>query len=72
MRQTMRQTIALFAAFTIGAMSTAVVYERKLGDLRVGIERYGYANTMPAERIEEDDPRWDCTTMGNRICGPSR
>lgn len=22
------------------------------------------------ERIEEDDPRWDCATMGNRICGP--
>lgn len=22
-----------------------------------------------ADRIEEDDPRWDCTTMGNRICG---
>lgn len=24
------------------------------------------------ERIEEDDPlgRWDCATMGNKICGP--
>lgn len=22
------------------------------------------------ERIFEDDPRWDCRTMGNRICGP--
>lgn len=20
--------------------------------------------------IMEDDPRWDCETMGNRICGP--
>lgn len=20
--------------------------------------------------IAEDDPRWDCHTMGNRICGP--
>lgn len=20
--------------------------------------------------IHEDDPRWDCATMGNRICGP--
>lgn len=19
---------------------------------------------------EEDEPGWDCTTMGNRICGP--
>jgi len=22
------------------------------------------------ERITEDDPRWDCKTMGNKICGP--
>jgi len=22
------------------------------------------------ERITEDDPRWDCRTMGNKICGP--
>lgn len=21
-------------------------------------------------RIEEDDPRWNCSTMGNMICGP--
>ena len=21
---------------------------------------------------QEDDPCWDCETMGNRICGPSR
>lgn len=25
--------------------------------------------TKESERIEEDDPRWDCATMGNRICG---
>jgi hypothetical protein len=21
------------------------------------------------QRIEEDDPRWDCRTMGNHVCG---
>ena len=21
--------------------------------------------------IDEDDPRWDCRVMGNRICGPT-
>lgn len=25
---------------------------------------------MPTAPIQEDDPRWDCRTMGNRICGP--
>lgn len=24
--------------------------------------------TMP-DRIEEDDPRWDCAKLGNRLCG---
>jgi hypothetical protein len=23
------------------------------------------------EIVTEDDPRWDCETMGNRICGPT-
>ena len=23
----------------------------------------------PADVIHEDDPRWDCRTMGNRVCG---
>ena len=25
---------------------------------------------IPVERITEDDPGWDCRTMGNQICGP--
>lgn len=25
-------------------------------------------DALPA--ITEDDPRWDCATMGNRVCGP--
>ena len=24
------------------------------------------------EVIEEDDPRWDCATMGNKVCGPTQ
>lgn len=28
--------------------------------------------TVPAHAtITEDDPRWDCRTMGNLICGPT-
>ena len=25
---------------------------------------------IPQPTIQEDDPGWDCHTMGNRICGP--
>ena len=27
--------------------------------------------TVVTEVIEEDDPRWDCETMGNKVCGPT-
>lgn len=26
----------------------------------------------PPANIEEDDPRWNCSTMGNQICGEGR
>lgn len=26
--------------------------------------------TPSQPHITEDDPRWDCQTMGNRVCGP--
>lgn len=26
--------------------------------------------TVTVDRIEEDEPGWDCRTMGNRRCGP--
>ena len=32
---------------------------------------YHNKTDAPQERIEEDDPRWDCRTMGNKICGPT-
>jgi len=30
----------------------------------------GCAGLNP-HRITEDDPRWDCHTMGNHVCGPT-
>lgn len=31
------------------------------------------AAALPADvsstRVQEDDSRWDCTTMGNHVCG---
>lgn len=28
------------------------------------------ATDQPADSIEEDEPGWNCTTMGNHACGP--
>jgi hypothetical protein len=39
--------------------------------LRSEAERRGIAERVrDALTIEEDEPGWDCRTMGNRICGP--
>ena len=34
-----------------------------------GTEAGGDSSTVSTDRIEEDDPRWDCRTMGNHVCG---
>jgi hypothetical protein len=28
-------------------------------------------STPVADAIQEDDPRWNCETMGNKVCGPA-
>lgn len=28
------------------------------------------ADAAASPTVQEDDPAWDCVTMGNRICGP--
>jgi hypothetical protein len=25
----------------------------------------------PSKKLQEDDPQWDCRTMGDKHCGPS-
>ncbi len=34
------------------------------------VKLHAYAKAAKLETIMEDDPRWDCETMGNLICGP--
>ena len=29
------------------------------------------STSTSSERIQEDDPRWNCKTMGNGVCGPN-
>jgi hypothetical protein len=35
-------------------------------------QRHGTPTPRPSHTITEDDPSWDCRTMGNRSCGPSK
>lgn len=35
-----------------------------------GFHAYDVQSVASHGVIEEDDPRWDCRTMGNRVCGP--
>jgi hypothetical protein len=45
------------------AYSALLLASPFLNDLRSG--------PAVTERIEEDDPRWNCKTMGNKVCGPT-
>ena len=49
----------------VGAALSAAL----LGGYAVGTHQH--AATTVAHRCEEDQPCWNCKTMGNHICGPS-
>lgn len=60
--------------FTIGALSVEVINQREKTALAIQAEcayHTGYDEGY-RDHIEEDDPRWDCHTMGNKICGKGR
>jgi hypothetical protein len=55
--------------FFWNALSDGVVY------LWSGIQdtAINYQHVLPAYHLplQEDDPGWNCFTMGNRVCGPT-
>lgn len=52
--------VAALLAISFGYSATAEGREAEAG---VG------STTVSVSPIQEDDPRWDCRTMGNRVCG---
>jgi hypothetical protein len=77
----MRRTlvIALLALASFGAgykiafdyqeqrrQECGAAWYQTMGALRLALERI---DTLTATPCAEDDPCWDCATMGNRICG---
>lgn len=56
-------------AFMVGVAVTAAVSALwPAGDKINNVPRSTTVET--SETITEDDPRWDCATMGNKVCGP--
>lgn len=56
--QRIATAIALTLAFSLGFFG---------GPL---FDRLPWAPPQPSDTISEDDPRWNCLTMGNGVCGP--
>lgn len=40
-----------------------------MGLFLFGVTRFKDVHVKYSVDIEEDDPRWDCRTMGNGVCG---
>ena len=62
-------------ALTLAALAAALTLAVATHTQDPAAPGYGQTaeKTQPSqERIFEDDPRWDCHTMGNRICGPGQ
>lgn len=52
-------------------IATVIVFAAILASLA----GYGVASMVhhkSQEIIQEDDPHWNCHTMGNQICGPGK
>jgi hypothetical protein len=45
------------------------VYENPVGPRQEDPPRTGAGTNVSPLLIEEDEPGWDCHTMGNKICG---
>lgn len=60
MNRTVKATLAIVAAEAVMAGGVLLAGA-------VGITGRAYASST----IQGDDPAWDCTTMGNRVCGPT-
>jgi hypothetical protein len=63
MRRAIRFVPLALAMFVVAYM-TLVVAD--------GVYTFGFKHTATSTRtLQEDDPGWDCHTMGNHVCGVS-
>jgi hypothetical protein len=63
-KQLYRQVIILLIGVFIGATTVAML------TLQTNARSLAVLASSSSSRIEEDDPRWDCRTMGDHYCGP--
>src|SRR5688572_19938143 len=56
--------------FLAGVVSLAVTVGIIIGGVTASLAT-SEGQPVPPAVITEDMPEWDCTTMGNRTCGPS-
>ena len=58
----MSKLIALFLFLLIAVIGPVA--------LRYQAAQSQTGTALSSQKITEDDPRWDCRTMGNKVCGP--
>jgi hypothetical protein len=61
-------TVVTLVLVVIGAVLVAAAIIGQ--DLKQARLDKGESGTIPPVSCYEDEPCWDCTTMGNGVCGP--
>ena len=54
----------------IGIATIVIVFATLFACTVIGTRNLDDGVTPVTQVLQEDDPGWDCHTMGNRICGP--
>lgn len=67
---TVLATLTLSAGSASGGDASCEPDERMAEDMTCVPSNF-WDTDESAGHIEEDEPGWDCRTMGNKICGPS-
>lgn len=57
--------IAILISLTLATLASAACTPQEIARFRAHIE-----SPAPTSDCQEDEPCWDCPTMGNLTCGP--
>jgi hypothetical protein len=68
-RSVVRRVLVVLGAVLIGVVVVAAIVWRKDTPSPLVVPPVVFSWPDSSVTMQEDDPGWDCATMGNRVCG---